>query len=228
MRGSIVLAGGEEFRAGCEEMDTFIMKATGVDPARVLIVPTAAVTGPQKAANDGVTHFSRLGGAASQLMVLDRSHAEDENLIEAVRDASLVYFTGGSPVHLLDTLKGSKLLHLLLECLDRGTVIGGSSAGAMVMGSLMRRPPSWEWGEGLGVVEGLAILPHHERSDPAKVVQDLATELPSDLKVMGIDAMTCCLGTPGNWKVLGAGKVTCYQDGSWATYSSGETLPLDF
>jgi cyanophycinase len=228
MSGGIVLAGGEEFRAGCEEMDTAIMDATGAKPAKVLIIPTAAVTGPQKAASDGVRHFSRLGAIASELMVLDRTRSNDEDFIKVVSDASIIYFTGGSPDHLLATLKGSKLFERLQEALARGAVVGGSSAGAMVMGSAMRRPSPREWVEGLSIVEGVAVLPHHERSDPDTVAKELAQTTSPDLKVLGIDARTCCFGTPGNWQALGSGKVTAYRNGSWATYNSGESLLQGF
>ena len=232
MAGQIVLAGGNEFRVGCEEMDSFIIRSTGgstgAGPARVLIIPTAAVTGPQKAANDGVTHFSRLGADASQLMVLEREHANDQELVQQVAGASVIYFTGGSPDHLLTTLRGSMLFECLQEELSKGAVLGGSSAGAMVMGSMMRRPSSSGWVQGLGVAEGVAVLPHHENSDPATVSRELAGGAPPGLKVLGIDARTCCFGTPGNWQVLGVGRAVAYHNGSWEVYASGESLPQGF
>ena len=43
MIGDIALVGGEEFRAGCEEMDLEIMRACGQDPANVLIIPTLSL-----------------------------------------------------------------------------------------------------------------------------------------------------------------------------------------
>ena len=225
MHGRIVLAGGDEFRPGCEEMDSYILRTSGKDPARVLIVPTAAVTGPQKAATDGVRYFSSLGALASGLMVLGPSQANEEKLLSAVSGVSLVYFTGGSPDHLLETLRGSKLFdRLLQECMN-GAIIGGSSAGAMVMGSMMRRPSTAEWVPGLGVAEGLAVLPHHERSEPSAVAEELAATAPPGLTVLGIDARTCCVGSPGSWRVVGVGRVTAYRDGSWATYNSGDDLP---
>ena len=46
MPGLICLVGGEEFRVGCEEMDREIMAASGGKSARVVVIPTAAVTGP--------------------------------------------------------------------------------------------------------------------------------------------------------------------------------------
>ena len=191
----------------------------------MLILPTAAVTGPRKAASDGVRHFSRLGALASELMVLDHHQTDDEEFIKAVSGTSIIYFTGGSPDHLLATLEASTLLVRLHEELDKGAIIGGSSAGAMVMGSMMRRPSSGEWVAGLGIAAGLAVLPHHEGSEPAVVAEELARTAPHELKVLGIDAGTCCFGTSGNWKVLGPGRVTVYQKGTWTTLSSGESLP---
>ena len=229
MPGEIVLAGGEEFRSGCEEMDSFILGATGLEHASVLILPTAAVTGPQKAAADGVRHFGSLGADASGLMVLERSHAEDEAVISPVSEAAVVYFTGGDPGHLMATLKESKLLGRLQQELERGAIVGGSSAGAMVMGSLMWRSSAKQWVQGTGIAQGLAVLPHHETGDPAMVVKWLeSTGLPKELKVLGIDAQTGCFGTPGKWKVLGSGRVTAYSEGTWSIFSSGENLPKGF
>lgn len=223
-----MLAGGEEFRPGCEEMDAALLSSTGLDKPRTLIVPTAAVTGPEKAASDGVTHFSGLGADAARLMVLEAIHANDEELTDQVRDAAVVYFTGGDPYHLLTTLQGSRMLDSLREAVASGAVVGGSSAGAMVMGSMMRRPSSREWVPGLGIAEGVAVLPHHERSDPAKVAKELAGSVPGELVVLGIDARTGCFGRPGEWRALGPGKVTVYRQGSWSVFGSGEMLPQGF
>ena len=227
MAGEIGLVGGEEFRPGCEDMDREIMRAPGQDPAQVLIIPTAAVTGPAKAANDGVTHFARLGGDAGQLMVLEKSQADDVEFVRPVRSASVVYFTGGSPDHLLETLRGSLLLEQILNALKDGAVLAGSSAGAMVMGSLMRRPGGGEWVEALGVVPGVAVLPHHERSNPEETSRQLREQVPTDLIVLGIDARTGCLGRPGNWRATGAGNVTVYRGTDWQVYNSGTVLPSD-
>ena len=228
MAGAIALVGGDEFRVGCEEMDREVMRASGKDAASVIVIPTAAVTGPAKAANDGVTHFGALGGAASQLMVLESSHANDSGFVAPVLTADVVYFTGGSPDHLLATLRGSTLLRLLLEGLERGLVLGGSSAGAMVMGSVMRRPSSGGWVEGLGVAPGIGVLPHHERRDPSEVSNELRQSAPGDTVYFGIDARTGVIGGPDNWRVAGFGKVTVYKDGDYAVFGDGDRLPAGF
>ena len=227
MAGRIALVGGEEFRSGCEDMDREIMRASGQDPARVLIIPTAAVAGPAKAANDGVTHFRKLGADAGRLMVLDKPQADDAAFIQPSRQAGVVYFTGGSPDYLLDTLRESELLKSILEAVGEGAVLAGSSAGAMVMGSHMRRPHGGGWVEALGIVPGVAVLPHHERSDPSETSRQLRTQAPAGLTVLGIDARSGCLGGPGSWRVVGAGRVTVYRGADWQVYGSGEALPSD-
>jgi cyanophycinase-like exopeptidase len=206
-------------------MDREIMRASGQEPAQVLIIPAAAVTGPAKAANDGVIHFGGLGAEADRLMVLDKPQADDSAFIQPIEKAGVVYFTGGSPEHLLATLKGSQLLKSILAVMAGGAVLAGSSAGAMVLGSLMRRPSGGGWVEALGIVPQTAILPHHETSNPADTSRMLGGQVPAGLTVLGIDARTGCLGRPGNWRVVGFGKVTVYQDGDWQVYQPGMALP---
>ena len=228
MPGEIALVGGDEFRVGCEEMDREIMRASGQGPAKVLVVPTAAVTGPAKAANDGVTHFAALGGESSKLMLLERYHADDPDFFAPVTTADVVYFTGGSPEHLLETVRYSQFFEAMLRAADRGAVIAGSSAGAMCMGAMMHRPREGGWVEGLSVVPGVAVLPHHERRDQVETAKELHETAPGGLTYLGIDARTGCLGNPGNWLVVGFGRVTVYQSSDWQIFSAGDKLPSGF
>ncbi len=225
MAGDIGLVGGEEFRVGCEEMDREIMRVSGQQPAQVLVLPTAAVTGPAKAANDGVAHFGGLGGDARRLMVLDRTQSLDSEYISAFGGAGVVYFTGGNPDHLLTSLKDSSLLTAILKTVEQGTVLAGSSAGAMVLGSWMRYKG---WDEALGLVSGIVTLPHHESAEPDSVSRELDGSAPTGAVVLGIDARAGVLAGPEGWTVLGTGGVTVYTGGEWQRYASGDKLSWDF
>ena len=228
MPGEIALVGGDEFRIGCEEMDREIMLASGQLSAKVLVVPTAAVTGSVKAANDGMTHFNALGGESSHLMLLEREHAEDPDFFAPVTEADVVYFTGGSPEVLLKTLKDSQFFQTLLDSNNNGTVLAGSSAGAMIMGAMMRRPSAGGWVEALSVVPGIGVLPHHEGRDHSQISKELKETAPGGLVYLGIDARTCCLGSPGNWRVVGFGNVTVYLGAEWQEFRAGDELPSGF
>ena len=224
MAGLIALVGGDEFLAGCEEMDRAILDATGAERPRVLILPTAAARqNPSKAAANGVAYFSELGAEASALMALGPAEANDEALLAPLDAADVIYLAGGDPSHLLDTLRGSLLLEKVRHALDRGAVLAGSSAGAMVLGSSMR---FGGWRAALGLVGGVAVLPHHERSQPAKVADKLRAAAPTVAVVLGIDGKTACFGGPEGWQVHGPGAVTTYSQGRWQRYLRGDAVPL--
>ncbi|MCI0438647.1 MAG: Type 1 glutamine amidotransferase-like domain-containing protein [Chloroflexi bacterium] len=226
MPGMIALVGGDEFRDGTQDMDRAILEAAGVERPALLVLPTAAAfERPELAAANGVTHFARLGAEAAPLMVENSSHANDAELLAPVDHANVIYFTGGNPAHLLDALTGSALLEKLKGCLERGAVVAGSSAGAMVMGSWMRF--RGEWSQALGIAPGIAVLPHHERARPGDVARELAQTAPRGITCLGIDGRAACFGSPvGGWRALGAGNVTVYRDGNWRRYKPGETVDI--
>lgn len=223
MEGRIALVGGDEFREGCESMDEAILTATGKSIPTVLIIPTAAAfERPDIAAQNGVRHFASLGADARPLMVLDRKDAMDAGLASEIDSADLVYLTGGNPAHLLETLSESTLLDRILAALERGAVLAGSSAGAMVMGSWMRFR---EWRRALGIADGIATLPHHERADPDSTLRDLDASAPKELNaIFGVDGRCGALKGPDGWTALGPGNVTVYRSGSWDRYADGGTF----
>ena len=223
MPGRLALVGGDEFRPGCEQIDEAILAATGKTSPVVLVIPTAAAfENPGRAAENGVRHFSALGADARPLMVLDRADAADSGLVSTVEGADVIYLTGGNPSHLLETLVASPLIGAIGDALDRGAVLAGSSAGAMVMGSWMRFR---EWTPALGIAAGIATLPHHERSDPDSVAEQLLTSAPADLEaVFGIDGRCGALSGPDGWTALGPGNVTVYRNGVWERVISGQSL----
>jgi cyanophycinase len=223
--GRIALVGGNEFRPNCESMDRVLLDSTGAERPRVAIIPTAAAEqGPSKAAANGVSYFERLGADAWPLMVLSSADAEDPENVSRLDEADLVYLTGGDPAHLLDVLTGSALLDGLKSALQRGAVVAGSSAGAMVMGSWMGFR---DWRPALGVVPNIAVLPHHERSDPDDTLARIAGVLPGGTSVLGVDVGTGCLSGGDGWTVVGDGVVVLYSGGRWERFETGSPVPLE-
>ena len=225
MVGKIALVGGDEFLPSCRQMDNKLIEATGYVRPKVLIVPTAAaMSRPELAARHGVQQFEALGADASPLMVLTGEDANSDDLTAPVEQAEIVYLSGGNPAHLLDVLRGSLLLRRLMEGLERGMILAGSSAGAMVMGERMRFR---QWGGALGVVPGIAVLPHHERASKSQTVREVVVETPEEITLIGIDGATGCFREDEGWRVLGAGSVTLYGLGTWQTYRSGEYFEIE-
>ena len=223
MAGRIALVGGDEFRAICAGMDAELLAATGVAKPRVVVVPTAAaMERPELAAANGARHFNALGADAKPLMVLTADDANDAALVAAADAADVIYLTGGNPAYLMGALAGSRLAEALRAALCRGAIVAGSSAGAMALGERMRF--RGEWSAGLGLARGIAVLPHHERSDPERVAAELAGALPAGVTALGIDGATGCVSEGAGWRALGAGKVARYRAGAWARFGAGEVF----
>ena len=226
MTGILTLAGGNEFRANCVPMDRALLKALG-QPARAAILPTAAAhENPGKAARNGVKYFSGLGARAQAVMIVDSKTANDPSLAGPLSDFNLIYLTGGSPTHLLESLRGSAALAAIRQVVARGGMLVGSSAGAMVMSGRC-----WGfadgWLEGLGLVPGVAVIPHHASLAARWGVERIRRELGSELTLLGIDEATAAYGAgAGAWQVVGPGQVTVYTagDANAGSYSNGETF----
>ena len=220
MRGRIALVGGDEFQPSCRTMDNELVNMTGIERPNALIIPTAAAAErPLLAAENGIRQFDMLGARASSLMALNSADANEEGLTSAVDGADIIYLSGGNPAHLLEVLEGSLLLQRMLDALERGAILAGSSAGAMVMGGRMRFR---QWRDALGIAPGVAVLPHHERSSKSQTSREVSVQTTEGLVVLGIDGATGCVSDGDGWRVLGAGSVTVYGVGDWNVYRAGE------
>lgn len=223
----ILLVGGEEFRPAAVGMDRRILELTGQTAPRVAIIPTAAAReNPALAASNGIRHFQGLGADAYSVDVIQRQDADNPRMAAQLQGAHVIYFTGGSPEHLHTVLARSPLLDAVVGANNSGAILAGSSAGAMVLGAVMRRPSSASpVSNALNVVPNVMTLPHHERSDPESVLTQLAGREFVGLTVLGIDGGSGVLLEPGAATALGSSNVTVYREGAWRRYAHGEPIP---
>ena len=222
--GPIGLVGGDEFRGPAAAFDQLLLSLAPRTPASVAILPTAAVDGnPHLTAAHGVSHFARLGAQPYAVMIHDAATANDERLVDELRRADIVYFSGGSPTHLLDSLNKSAAWSCLLERSQQGVILAGSSAGAMVLAErVLYRGQDLD---GLGHVRGVVVLPHFERSS-AERVEQLRSSLPPDLTLLGIAGATGCVRHAGEWLVEGPGQVSVITKSSTEVFAAGARFRL--
>jgi cyanophycinase len=214
--------GGNEFRRDCDDVDRALLDLVGGPRAAIVILPTAATNeNPYVAGENGIRHFGRLNARAGKLMIVDSETANQTDLAVAVEKHDLVYFTGGDPIYLLETLQGSKTWDSVLAVHARGGLIAGSSAGAMVLGGQVWRFDGWT--AGLGLVPNVAILPHHATLVARWNGPAMAAALPPGVTLLGLDEATAVLLPEG--QVLGKGEVTVYAPGGPQAYVAGGVLP---
>ena len=119
------------------EFDAGLLAATGRPRPRVAILPTASYPDGeevfQRWAAMGVAHFGELGAEVEPVLVRDRFEADDAAAAQAVGEADLIYLSGGKPAHLIRALDGSAVGRAIVAAHERGAVLAGCSAGAMVL-----------------------------------------------------------------------------------------------
>ncbi len=223
MAGPIALVGGDEFTEPAEAFDRELFKLVEAESPNVAILPTAAQ--PENmylAAAHGIAHFRRLDADPYGVMIGDRVTAEAPMLVEELAGADIVYFTGGWPAHLLESLRDTLAWKRMLEMHEAGAVLAGSSAGAMVLCETM----AFEGKEipALGVVLGVTVLPHFERSSDERVQQ--LCETAGERTYLGIDGATGCVLVEGAWHVYGPGSVRVITKSGADVIKSGGSFRL--
>jgi cyanophycinase len=217
--GVLALVGADEWTQGCD-FDAELLTASGGD--RVVVLPTAAAyERPERRVLAAAEWFDALGAQVEGLMVVSRADADDDHAAAIVGAARFVYLSGGSSLHLRSVLKGSKVLGALRDAWQRGAVVAGAGAGAMVLTDPMVDPRGGALTVGLGLVEGLTVFPlpgDHEgdpEGDPHGEKLHRAVALaPAGLPVVGIPGRSALIREGhGNWRSAGVGAAVVHVNG---------------
>jgi cyanophycinase len=221
--GLLALVGGDEWTPGCE-FDAELLAASGSD--RVVVLPTAAAfERPERRVVAAAEWFARWGAEVEGLMVTTRADAQDDGAAAIVGAAPFVYLSGGSPLHLLSVLKGSKVFVALRAAWRRGAVVAGAGAGALVLSDPMVDPRGGALTVGLGLVEGLAAVPlEGDLQDDAhgEKLHRCVLLAPAGVPVVGIPGRTAVIRDPGGgWRRAGQGDPVVYLDGRTAPEGLG-------
>jgi len=236
--GIVALVGAGEFLPTMQPVDAYLLEqlrersgneGNGQTP-RVAIVPAASAPDgegvPQRWAKMGVEHFEQLGAVAEPVMLLTREDADAPEIVERLRKANFVYFSGGKPRYLLETLTGSAAWQAIQDIYRQGGVVAGCSAGAMVMGgALFDFPQVWRTLPALGLVPGIIVIPHFD--EIPRAFSAPMTSGGRGLTVIGVDGGTGLIGVGTRWIVQGKGGVTVFTSKHKHCYTAGEEVALE-
>ena len=221
--GALVIVGGA--MRSPEIAERFVQLAGGTD-ARIVVIPTAGGAESYGPSFGGVRPFQAAGVA--QLTVRhtnDRDEANSEAFVAAIREATGVWFTGGRQWRLVDSYADTRTEDELWALLERGGVIGGSSAGATIQGSYLARGDTatttimmGSHEEGLGFLKNTAIDQHllyrNRQFDLLEII-----EARPELLGIGIDENTAIVVQGDRFEVIGESYVVIYDNRS--TLDSG-------
>jgi cyanophycinase len=238
MNGLIALVGSGEYLPVMDEVDRFLLAHCGAQgrSPRVVCLPTAAGQEGQPSwkrwMQMGEQHFRCLGADVSALPIIDRASADDAQYASVLQAADLVYFSGGNPLYLFETLNGSRAWDAAQEAWGRGAVYAGCSAGAMILGQEIPnfRTIAFTSVYAFGLLSAHMIFPHFDRWKlvRAAMLNPLRRRLKADEYALGVDEETALVGrldTP-EWRVLGRQTVSVITKGAVQVYKSGEQVLL--
>lgn len=229
MTGYLLLEGGGEFGGRMAEPDRRALELAGGTDSPLAVFPTAAApdNNHRRAGENARRWFTNLGAnRVSVLPLIDRASAEDAEMAAAIESARFIYILGGFPGYLAQTLAGSRAWQAALLAHQGGAVLGGSSAGAMLLAEHLYDPYQGRLAQGLGLLAGVCILPHHSQFGKSWAALILA-ELPG-VTLLGIDERTGLIndGPGGTWNIYGQGQVAVYRGEEIRTFRAGERLAL--
>lgn len=236
MNGLIALVGSGEYLPCMDAVDRYLLDHCGATERvpSVVCLPTAAgqegVASVDRWVTMGLEHFRALGAQVQAARITNRVEANDPLYTEMLEHADLIYFSGGNPMYLYQTMLGSKVWDSAEKAWARGAVYAGCSAGAMIMG---RELPDLRIGTDRGIAFGKIparyIIPHFNRVQLLRPVMMpfLKSRLQDGEFSLGIDEKTALVGElAGEWRVLGASKVYVITREQVKSFSAGETVPF--
>ncbi len=213
-RGALVAVGGNLRDPAI--LQRFVDLAGGPD-ASIVVIPTAGEDPTYDQSWLGLRQFRDVD--ARQLTVLhtrDRAVAGSEAFVQPIRQARGVFFTGGRQWKLADAYLGTRTQRELEALLARGGVIGGTSAGATILGSFLVRGDTsgpelmiGDHTEGLALLKNTAVdqhlLPRNRQFDLIPVIERYP-----HLLGIGLDEDTAIVVQGDRFEVIGRGYVAIY------------------
>lgn len=219
------------------ETDRFLLANSGANGRRprVVCLPTAAGTEGDESVSRwmrmGEEYFKSLGAEVVSLKLTNREEAERDDFAEKIEQADLVYFSGGKPNYLYETLSGTKAWEAVQKATTRGAAFAGCSAGAMFIGEFL--PDLRTFGlrqqRAFAILPKSHILPHFDRLSVWRglSIPLLQSFLPEGEYILGLDEDTALVGKLGQeWTVMGRQKVYIITKHDAKSFENGSKVVL--
>jgi cyanophycinase len=214
-RGTLFIVGGGGTPAGL--VNQFVEAAKEAGKSHLVILPTAQ---PDPIPNrSALVDVFKKAGAAKVTILNGRTLAdvESEAYLDALRDATGIWFDGGRQWRFIDAYEGTKAHALMFDVLNRGGVIGGTSAGATIQGEYLCRGSPFGnldiryegYERGLGFLPGVAIDQHFSQRKRFADMTALMKIYPQLLGI-GIDEATALVVRGHVASIIGKGKAYFY------------------
>jgi len=242
--GALALVGSGEYLPVMQDLESALINSgiSNGKPNRYLQIPTAA--GEESAErlkfweSRGAEQARRIGTVQDFLPIYNREDAFNLDYVSRVKDAALIYFSGGDPGYLANSLHGTPLWEEIKKNWLAGASLAGCSAGAMALSSDV---PNFfrmknEGIPGLNIIPQIRPIPHYNKffgwipDSAAKIVM----KAPDGTVIIGIDEDTALVTgldsrtslSENTWQVYGEGSVHILSGAPTARFGANEVVHL--
>ncbi|HET6899179.1 MAG TPA: cyanophycinase [Vicinamibacteria bacterium] len=213
-RGSLVIVGGG---LRSDSILKRFLDLAGGPEASLVVIPTAGESDDLADYAGDLRDLADAGARHVKMMhTRDRKTADSDAFIAPLREARGVWFPGGRHWRLADAYLGTRTQAALRDVLARGGVIGGTSAGATILGSFMVRGDTkgntimvGDHVEGFGFLKNVTIDQHLLRRNRQFDLIPVIESHP-ELLGIGLDEDTAIVVRGDRFEVLGSGYVAIY------------------
>lgn len=212
--GAIALVGSGEYSVQMQELETELLhRAISRGKRNTFVqIPTASSHegdfSREKWKRLGQEQSDRIGSECIYLPIHEREDAFNPDFVDSIKDAGLIYFSGGDPHRVAEIFNGLPLWNEIVAQWKTGTSLAGCSAGAMAFGGTIMGIRKSHHSEGLGLLTGIEVIPHYDKMLgwlPDRVTAFIANTF-SDATLLGIDENTALVHTDA-WRKFGRGNV---------------------
>jgi len=230
--GYLVIAGGG---GQCDSIIKRFIDLAGGPDTPIVVIPTAGGREKYDINAASADKMRKLGAKnITMLHTTDKLIANTDSFVSPLLNAKGVWFGGGRQWRLVDAYKDTKTEKMLWKVLEKGGVIGGTSAGATIQGSYLARGDTknnqimmGDHEEGFGFINNVAIDQHVLARNRQFDMFDILKNRP-ELLGISIDENTAIIVQGDMFEVIGKGYVIIYDDSFWSREGSTlKNLPLE-
>jgi len=219
----IIVGGGSLNGSGIYEK---MMELMGGQDKLLVVIPTASEDRSLNRENytqNTIKRYNDIGfNNVKVIHTRDTEIANSAEFYKPITEAAGVWIPGGRQWRLADSYLNTKTQDELNKLLNRGGVIGGSSAGATIQGSYLARGDTktntimmGDHEEGFGFVDNIAIDQHVMARNRQFDMFEIIDNRP-ELLGIGLDESTAILVHGNEFEVIGNHYVAIYDGTFWS------------
>lgn len=217
-----------------------IIKEAGLQQGGYGIILPMSSEDPDSAVYYANQQFIKKGIRTVYGVIFRKGETWSAQKLDSVRNASLIYISGGDQVRFMSVVQGTDIEKAIHDAYNKGSLIGGTSAGAAVMSKIMItgnelkhpdyastfrniEPANIETKPGLGFIENAIIDQHFVKRSRYNRLISAIIEFP-EAKGIGIDEATAILVSGNTAEVVGDSQVIVFENPKRSKVEKGGKL----